>query len=135
VEADGSESLTPLGVHLSLLPVDVRIGKLILLGAIFGVCDECLTIAAVLSYRSPFLSPLSRCAPPPRPHTRTALQRDGERDTARDGERETARATVRERQRERQRERDSERDSERETARETARATVREAVGTRSERR
>jgi HrpA-like RNA helicase len=59
VEADGSETLTPLGVHLSVLPVDVRIGKLILLGAIFGVCDECLTIAAVLSYRSPFLSPLS----------------------------------------------------------------------------
>jgi HrpA-like RNA helicase len=92
VEADGSESLTPLGVHLSLLPVDVRIGKLILLGAIFGVCDECLTIAAVLSYRSPFLSPLSRCAPPP---VRTHAQPS--RETAREIQRET----VRERQRER----------------------------------
>lgn len=60
VGEDGVESLTPLGVHLSALPVDVRIGKLILLGAIFGVCDECLTIAAHLSYRSPFLSPLDR---------------------------------------------------------------------------
>jgi len=57
---NGKESLTPLGVHLSTLPVDVRIGKLLLLGAIFGVTDECLTIAGVLSYRSPFLSPFDR---------------------------------------------------------------------------
>jgi hypothetical protein len=34
-----------------------RVGKLILLGAMFGVADEALTIAATLSYRSPFLSP------------------------------------------------------------------------------
>ena len=40
------ESLTPLGVHLSTLPVDVRIGKLILFGAMFNVVDEALTIAA-----------------------------------------------------------------------------------------
>jgi HrpA-like RNA helicase len=52
--------LTPLGVHLSKLPVDVRIGKLLLLGAIFDVPDECLTIAAVLSCRSPFLSPFEK---------------------------------------------------------------------------
>lgn len=31
------EELTPLGTHLSTLPVDARIGKLILFGAMFGV--------------------------------------------------------------------------------------------------
>ena len=53
------EELTALGVHLSTLPVDCRIGKLILLGAMFGVTDDALTIAATLSYRNPFMSPMS----------------------------------------------------------------------------
>lgn len=120
---DVGEELTPLGQHLATLPVDVRIGKLILLvrerqllgpgslaspgvspsaspplvprsavpfwrdelasaararsacakqpralrrsaccaqGAIFGCVDDVLTIAATLSFRSPFLSPLDR---------------------------------------------------------------------------
>jgi hypothetical protein len=55
--ATGAESLTALGTHLSSLPVDCRVGKLMLLGAMFGCADEALTIAATLSYRSPFLSP------------------------------------------------------------------------------
>lgn len=50
-------SLTPLGYHLAQLPVDVRIGKLMLFGAMFRCLDAALTIAACLSYRSPFLSP------------------------------------------------------------------------------
>ena len=50
-------SLTPLGYHLAQLPVDVRIGKLMLYGAVFRCLDAALTIAASLSYRSPFLSP------------------------------------------------------------------------------
>ena len=54
------EELTALGVHLSTLPVDCRIGKLILLGAMFGVTDDALTIAATLSYRTPFLSPMAK---------------------------------------------------------------------------
>ena len=33
-----------------------RIGKLMLLGAIFGCLDPVLTIGAILSYRSPFVS-------------------------------------------------------------------------------
>jgi HrpA-like RNA helicase len=37
---DENENLTALGVHLSTLPCDCRIGKLILLGAMFGVADE-----------------------------------------------------------------------------------------------
>ena len=45
-------ALTPLGYHLAQLPVDVRIGKLMLFGAIFRCLDAALTIAACLSYRS-----------------------------------------------------------------------------------
>uniref|UniRef100_A0A671MHC6 RNA helicase n=1 Tax=Sinocyclocheilus anshuiensis TaxID=1608454 RepID=A0A671MHC6_9TELE len=51
------ESLTPLGWHLACLPVDVRIGKLMLLGAIFRCLDPVLTIAASLAFKSPFVSP------------------------------------------------------------------------------
>ena len=55
--SDGTEDLTALGTHLSLLPCDARIGKFILLGAIFGAVDETLTIASVLTSRSPFVAP------------------------------------------------------------------------------
>ncbi|XP_067845385.1 putative ATP-dependent RNA helicase DHX57 [Heptranchias perlo] len=51
------ETLTPLGYHLAFLPVDVRIGKLMLFGAIFRCLDPALTIAASLSFKSPFVSP------------------------------------------------------------------------------
>lgn len=51
---DSSEDLTPLGSHLASLPVDVRIGKLLLYGAMFNCLDSVLTIAASLSQKSPF---------------------------------------------------------------------------------
>lgn len=51
------EKLTPLGYHLASLPVDVRIGKLMLLGSIFRCLDPALTIAASLAFKSPFVSP------------------------------------------------------------------------------
>ncbi len=57
---DSRCELTPLGFHLALLPVDVRIGKLMLFGAVFRCLDSALTIAASLSYRSPFLSPFGK---------------------------------------------------------------------------
>uniref|UniRef100_A0A3B5MFX6 RNA helicase n=1 Tax=Xiphophorus couchianus TaxID=32473 RepID=A0A3B5MFX6_9TELE len=50
------EKLTPLGYHLACLPVDVRIGKLMLFGAIFRCLDPALTIAASLAFKSPFVS-------------------------------------------------------------------------------
>ena len=53
---DGNE-LTALGRHLSMVPADLRCGKLLVYGALFGCLDSCLTIAAVLSIRSPFVSP------------------------------------------------------------------------------
>ncbi|KFH47355.1 putative ATP-dependent RNA helicase-like protein [Hapsidospora chrysogenum ATCC 11550] len=53
---DGDE-LTSMGQQLALLPADLRCGKLMVFGAIFGCLDDCVTIAAILSTRSPFLSP------------------------------------------------------------------------------
>jgi ATP-dependent RNA helicase DHX57 len=55
---DERDNLTPLGTHLANLPVDVRVGKMLLYGTVLGCLDPTLTIAAVLGSRSPFLSPL-----------------------------------------------------------------------------
>ena len=52
-----SEDLTPLGKQLAKLPVDVFLGKLILLGSIFRCLDGALTIAAILTSKSPFSAP------------------------------------------------------------------------------
>ncbi len=48
------EYLTPLGQHLAKLPVDVRLGKMLIFGALFRCLDKVLTIAASLSSQSPF---------------------------------------------------------------------------------
>ncbi|CAI5717797.1 unnamed protein product [Hyaloperonospora brassicae] len=56
------EALTELGAHLARLPVDVKVGKLLLLGAIFGVFDAASTCAAVLETKSPFVAPFGRQA-------------------------------------------------------------------------
>lgn len=50
--------ITPLGCHISKLPVDVRIAKLLIFSTILRCLNPILTICAVLSYHSPFLSPL-----------------------------------------------------------------------------
>ena len=57
---DASDELTPLGHHLADLPVDARLGKMMLYGAVFGCLDPVLTIAAGVGFRSPFLSPMDR---------------------------------------------------------------------------
>ncbi|XP_053865756.1 probable ATP-dependent RNA helicase DHX34 [Malaclemys terrapin pileata] len=54
---DGAESLTPIGSLLAQLPVDVVIGKMLVLGALFGLAGPVLSVAAVLSVQSPFLRP------------------------------------------------------------------------------
>ena len=54
------ESLTSLGYHLGRLPVDVRVGKLLLYGCIFGCADSILTIAAIMSFKSPFVAPFDK---------------------------------------------------------------------------
>lgn len=54
------EALTPLGYHLGSLPVDARIGKMMIFGCIFRCLDPILTIAAAISYRSPFVAPMEK---------------------------------------------------------------------------
>ena len=54
----GNEELTPLGHHLANLPVNPRIGKIILFGAIFSCLDPILTIASALGFKEPFVIPL-----------------------------------------------------------------------------
>lgn len=54
--------LTPLGQHLAKLPVDVRLGKMLVLGSLFQCVDKVLTIAASLSSKSPFSTHLHDAA-------------------------------------------------------------------------
>lgn len=53
---DGDD-LTALGQHLALIPADLRCGKLMVYGTIFGCLEATLTIASILTIRSPFVSP------------------------------------------------------------------------------
>ncbi|KAF4108017.1 hypothetical protein G5714_010776 [Onychostoma macrolepis] len=55
-----SYALTPLGHHLAVLPVNVKIGKMLIFGAIFGCLEPIATIAAAMSEKSPFVTPMSR---------------------------------------------------------------------------
>ncbi|KAF7184927.1 putative ATP-dependent RNA helicase ucp12 [Pseudocercospora fuligena] len=52
-----STDLTALGRHLSMIPADLRCGKLMVYGAAFGCLDATITIAAILTVKSPFVSP------------------------------------------------------------------------------
>ncbi|KAL9099346.1 MAG: hypothetical protein Q9187_009508, partial [Circinaria calcarea] len=56
---DGGE-LTALGRHLAMIPADLRCGKLMVYGATFGCLEACLTIAAILTVKSPFVSPQTK---------------------------------------------------------------------------
>lgn len=48
------EDLTPTGRILAQLPVDVTIGKVLILGCVFRLVDPVLSLAAALSIQSPF---------------------------------------------------------------------------------
>ncbi|NWU73125.1 DHX29 helicase, partial [Pterocles burchelli] len=52
--------LTPLGQHLAALPVNVKIGKMLIFGAIFGCLDPVATLAAVMTEKSPFTTPIGQ---------------------------------------------------------------------------
>lgn len=56
IEEQG-ELLTPLGYHLASLPVDVRIGKMLLYACVLGCIDSVMTVAACISGKSPFYAP------------------------------------------------------------------------------
>ncbi|KAL9885403.1 putative ATP-dependent RNA helicase DHX34 [Glossina fuscipes fuscipes] len=48
------EKITSLGKSLSNLPVDISIGKMLLLGCVFPDIEKILTLAAVMSVQNPF---------------------------------------------------------------------------------
>ncbi|KAF2011569.1 DEAD/DEAH box helicase-like protein [Aaosphaeria arxii CBS 175.79] len=60
IGAIDDDQLTALGRHLSMIPADLRCSKLLVFGATFGCLEATLTIASVLTTRSPFLSPRER---------------------------------------------------------------------------
>uniref|UniRef100_M8AXW3 RNA helicase n=1 Tax=Aegilops tauschii TaxID=37682 RepID=M8AXW3_AEGTA len=57
---DQNEELTVLGKHLSMLPVEPKLGKMLIFGAIFNCLDPILTIVAGLSVRDPFMTPFDK---------------------------------------------------------------------------
>ncbi|XP_048836938.1 probable ATP-dependent RNA helicase DHX34 [Brienomyrus brachyistius] len=52
---DSHGELTPIGRLLAQLPVDVVIGKMLVLGSVFHLLEPVLSLAAALSVQSPFL--------------------------------------------------------------------------------
>ncbi|XP_002973866.2 DExH-box ATP-dependent RNA helicase DExH1 [Selaginella moellendorffii] len=52
-----NETLTPLGRHLTQMPVDARVGKMLVFGCMLKCLDPVLTIAASMSGRPVFFSP------------------------------------------------------------------------------
>ncbi len=55
-----SEELTSMGKMLAELPVDIQIGKMLIMASIFHITEPVITMAAALSVQSPFTSNL-RC--------------------------------------------------------------------------
>ncbi|KAM0754112.1 P-loop containing nucleoside triphosphate hydrolase protein [Meredithblackwellia eburnea MCA 4105] len=62
IEEEGGTSakLTPLGAHLAMIPVDLRLGKMLILAAIFRCLDPILTVVALLSSKPFFLNPMEQ---------------------------------------------------------------------------
>jgi len=52
---DKQENLTTLGRALALIPLNPRIGKMLIYGSLYHCLDPVLTIASGLSYRDPFV--------------------------------------------------------------------------------
>ena len=50
------EELTPMGRMLAELPVDIQIGKMLIMASIFHIVEPIVTMAAALSVQSPFVS-------------------------------------------------------------------------------
>ena len=55
-----NSGLTSLGLHLANLPLDPKLGKLLLHGVLLRCVDPCLTIAAALQNKPPFVSPYDK---------------------------------------------------------------------------
>ncbi|KIW98117.1 uncharacterized protein Z519_01701 [Cladophialophora bantiana CBS 173.52] len=51
-----NDRLTGLGKYLAMVPADLRCAKLLIYGVLFDCVEPCLTIAAILATKSPFIS-------------------------------------------------------------------------------
>ena len=77
-EAKWSYRLTPLGYHLSRLPMDAKVGKVLIVGCILGCLDGALTVAAALSCtKSCFFSGFGRQTNPAAIQARESLIENG----------------------------------------------------------
>lgn len=54
---DEQNAITPVGMRLSKLPLEPRIGKMILSAEKYGCLEDTLTVASLLSVRDPFMRP------------------------------------------------------------------------------
>lgn len=52
---NNDESLTPLGHYLAALPVNPRLGKIIIFGALFSCLYPAVIVAAFLGHKDPFI--------------------------------------------------------------------------------
>ncbi|GFR82951.1 ATP-dependent RNA helicase A-like protein, partial [Elysia marginata] len=57
---DSNDELTPLGKLLARMPIEPRLGKMIIYGCIFYVGDAMCTIAASTTFPEPFIVPTDR---------------------------------------------------------------------------
>ncbi|GMP59060.1 hypothetical protein CsSME_00022494 [Camellia sinensis var. sinensis] len=57
---DENENLTVLGRYMTMLPMDPKLGKMLILGAVFNCLDPVLTVVTGLSVRDPFLTPMDK---------------------------------------------------------------------------
>jgi len=55
VEISNEHVLTPLGAALARLPVDIHLGRMLLMACMLGISEDILGIVSALSCRSPFL--------------------------------------------------------------------------------
>jgi HrpA-like RNA helicase len=77
-ELTWSYRLTPLGYHLSRLPMDAKVGKVLIVGCILGCLDGALTVAAALSCtKSCFLAGFGRQVNPAAIQARDSLIENG----------------------------------------------------------
>ena len=58
----GTLALTPLGFHLSRLPVEPRLGKMLVYGCVLGCLPPVLTAAAAMSCKPMFHDPKDKSA-------------------------------------------------------------------------
>ncbi len=73
-------SLTPLGFHLSQLPVPCRVGKLLIMGVLFECLDPILIVAAAMSSKTPFLKPFGALIDASKAHATFEREADARSD-------------------------------------------------------